>query len=329
MIFTAQQIATVLGGTVVGDSEASVRDVAPIETAGSEQLSYICDAKYTPHLTTTGAGVVILSEDLYDSSIRSAATLILVPNAREAMARLLQSVAETLHPRKHGIEQPVFISPGVEIPDDAYIGAFAYIGRNAKIGRGAQIYPQAYVGDNVVIGDNTTLYPQARVYHNCVVGSNCILHSGVTIGADGFGFEPDAQGVNQKIPQIGNVIIEDDVEIGANTCVDRAMMGSTIVRRNAKIDDLVMVAHNVQVGQSTFLCAQTGIAGSTTIGSHCILPGQVGVNGHIHITDNCVFAAKSGVMSSIDKPGVYAGSPAQEAADWRRAMVRLRQMGKK
>lgn len=329
MTFTAQQIATVLGGELVGSAAASVHDVAPIESATSGHLAYICDAKYLPQLATTQASIVLVSQALYDRNTESAATIILVENARQAMGQLLQAVSEVMNPRRHGVEQPVHISEGVEVPEDAYVGAFAYIGRNVKIGRGVQIYPQVYIGDNVVIGDGSILYPQARVYYNCIIGANCILHAGVTVGADGFGFEPDGNGVNQKIPQIGNVVIEDDVEIGANTCIDRAMMGSTIIRRNAKIDDLVMVAHNVQVGASTFLCAQTGIAGSTTIGSHCILPGQVGVNGHIEITDNCVFAAKTGVVSSIRKPGVYAGAPAQDAADWRRAMVKLRQLGRK
>jgi len=202
----------------------------------------------------------------------------------------------------------------------------AYIGKNVRLGAGVQIYPQVYIGDNVVIGDGAILYSGVKIYANCVVGKACILHSGVVIGADGFGFEPDAQGINRKIPQIGNVIIEDDVELGANTCVDRAMMGSTIVRKNAKVDNLVQIAHNVEVGESTFLCAQVGIAGSSKIGKHCILTGQVGVAGHIEVTDNCVFGAKTGIAGNVRKPGQYQGFPAIEAANWRRSVVGFKQL---
>ena len=189
-----------------------------------------------------------------------------------------------------------------------------------------RIYPHAYVGDNVRIGDNTILYSGVKIYYNCVVGQDCILHAGVVVGSDGFGFEPDAKGVNQKLPQIGNVVIEDDVEIGANTTVDRAMMGSTVIRRNAKIDNLVQVAHNVEVGESTFLCSQVGIAGSTKIGGHCILAGQVGVAGHIEVADNCVFGAQTGVAGSVRKAGMYQGSPAIDAMNWRRSSVGFKQL---
>ena len=189
-----------------------------------------------------------------------------------------------------------------------------------------QIYPHTYVGDNVRIGDNTILYSGVKVYYNCVIGKDCILHAGVVVGSDGFGFEPDAKGVNQKLPQIGNVVIEDDVEIGANTTVDRAMMGATIIRRNAKIDNLVQVAHNVEVGASTFLCSQVGIAGSTKVGAHCILAGQVGVAGHITIADNCVFGAQSGIAGSVRKAGMYQGSPAIDAMNWRRSSVGFKQL---
>ena len=220
------------------------------------------------------------------------------------------------------------MSEGVKVPEDAYIGAFAYIGKNVRLGKGVQIYPQVYIGDNVTIGDNTILYAGVKVYYNCQIGADCILHAGVVIGADGFGFEPDGQGVNHKIPQIGNVIVENDVEIGANTTIDRAMMGSTIVRRNAKLDNLVQIGHNVEVGASDFLCAQVGIAGSSKIGSHCVLAGQVGVAGHIEIADNCVFGAQSGIANSVRKPGTYMGYPAIDASLWRRAVVRFKQSGK-
>ena len=320
MTFSAQQIAALLGGKIAGDANRQVWDVGSIESAKEGQLTFLCDAKYLPHLPQTGASVVLMTDSIEFSGSTNA-TLIRVENARAAMGQLLALVAKAMNPAKQGVEQPSFISEGVTVPEDAYIGAFAYIGKNVQLGKGVQIYPHVYVGDNVKIGDNTILYSGVKVYYNCVVGNDCILHAGVVIGSDGFGFEPDAKGVNQKLPQIGNVIIEDDVEIGANTTVDRAMMGSTIVRRNAKIDNLVQVAHNVEVGESTFLCSQVGIAGSSKIGGHCILAGQVGVAGHLEIADNCIFGAQSGIPSHVRKAGMYQGSPIIDAMNWRRSIV--------
>ena len=328
MEFSAQQIALLLGGKLIGNANAMVSDVAPIEHAEAKHLSFVTEEKYIPQLATTRAGVILVTESLVadPSVVNDSSALILVPNARGAMAQLLQLVAKTMNPARQGIEQPSFVSEGVAVPEDAYIGAFAYIGKNVRLGKGVQIYPHVFIGDNCVIGDNTILYSGVKIYYNCMVGKQCILHSGVVIGGDGFGFEPDAQGVNQKIPQIGNVIIEDDVEIGANSTVDRAMMGSTVVRKNAKIDNLVQVAHNVEVGESTFMCAQSGIAGSTKVGKHCILAGQVGVAGHIEITDNCIFGAQTGIAGSVRKPGLYQGSPAIDANLWRRATVGFKQL---
>ena len=325
MEFSAQQIAMLLGGKVTGDSNRKVSDVGPIESAHEGQLSFLCDAKYLPHLPQTGASIVLMTESIvFDGQTN--ATLIRVENARAAMGQLLALVAKAMNPAKQGVEQPSFISEGVAVPEDAYIGAFAYIGKNVQLGKGVQIYPHTYIGDNVKIGDNTILYSDVKVYYNCVIGQDCILHAGVVIGSDGFGFEPDAKGVNQKLPQIGNVIIEDDVEIGANTTVDRAMMGSTIIHRNAKLDNLVQVAHNVEVGESTFMCAQVGVAGSTKVGSHCILAGQVGVAGHITIADNCVFGAQSGIANHVKKSGMYQGSPIIDAMNWRRSVVGFKQL---
>ena len=334
MEFSAQQIAALLGGELFGNANAMVSDVAPIEQAESKHLSFVTEEKYLPHLQNTRAGVVLITRSLVKDSSSlplkgesEGACFILVENARGAMGQLLAMVSKAMFPAKKGIEQPSFISEGVAVPADAYVGAFAYIGRNVRLGEGIQLYPNVYIGDNVTIGKGTILYAGVKIYANCRVGEGCILHAGVVVGADGFGFEPDAQGVNQKIPQIGNVIIEDDVEIGANTTIDRAMMGSTIVRKNAKIDNLVQVAHNVEVGESTFLCAQVGIAGSTKIGKHCILAGQVGVAGHIEIADNCIFGAQSGIANSIKKPGMYMGYPAIDAGIWRRAVVKFKQSG--
>ena len=325
MEFSAQQIAALLGGKVTGDANRKVWDVGSIESAHEGQLSFLCDAKYLPYLSQTAASVVLMTDSIpFDGTTN--ATIIRVENARAAMGQLLALVAKALNPAKQGIEQPSFIAEGVIVPEDAYVGAFAYIGKNVQLGKGVQIYPHTYVGDNVKIGDNTILYSGVKVYYNCVVGKDCILHAGVVVGSDGFGFEPNAHGVNQKLPQIGNVIIEDDVEIGANTTVDRAMMGSTIIRCNAKIDNLVQVAHNVEVGESTFLCAQVGIAGSSKVGKHCILAGQVGVAGHLEIADNCVFGAQSGVPSSVRKSGMYQGSPVIDAMNWRRSVVGFKQL---
>jgi UDP-3-O-[3-hydroxymyristoyl] glucosamine N-acyltransferase len=320
MKFSAQQIAMLLGGKITGDANRQVWDVGSIETAQEGQLTFLCDAKYLSHLPNTNASVVLMTESIaFDGETR--ATLIRVENARAAMGQLLALVAKAMNPAKQGIEQPCFISEGVAVPEDAYVGAFAYIGKNVQLGKGVQIYPHTYIGDNVKIGDHTILYSGVKIYYNCQVGNDCILHAGAVVGSDGFGFEPDAKGVNQKLPQIGNVIIEDDVEIGANTTIDRAMMGSTIVRRNAKIDNLVQIGHNVEVGASDFLCAQVGIAGSSKIGSHCILAGQVGVAGHLEIADNCVFGAQSGIPSNVRKPGMYQGSPIIDAMNWRRSVV--------
>ena len=330
MEFSAQQIAALLGGKLIGNANAKVRDVAPIESAQAHHLSFVTEEKYLPCLETTKAGVILMTKDLKDPKDlkdHKDSAIILVENARGAMAQLLQIVSKAMNPPKQGIEQPSFISEGVEIPADAYVGAFAYIGKNVRLGKGVQIYPNVFIGDNATIGEGTVLYAGVRIYAHCKIGANCILHAGVVVGSDGFGFEPDAQGVNQKIPQIGNVIIEDDVEIGANTTIDRAMMGSTIIRRNVKIDNLVQIAHNVEVGESTFLCSQVGIAGSSKIGKHCILTGQVGVAGHIEIADNCIFGAQTGVAGNIRKPGQYMGSPAIDAAVWRRAVVRFKQSG--
>ena len=335
MEFSAQQIAALLGGALYGNANAKVSDVAPIEQAQAQHLAFITEEKYLPFLETTKAGVILITRSVVEGKIafpegegKAGPAVILVDNARGAMGQLLAIVSKAMTPAKKGIEQPCFVSEGVAVPEDAYVGAFAYVGKNVQLGKGVQIYPNVYIGDNVTVGDNTVLYAGVKVYAHCLIGANCILHAGVVVGSDGFGFEPDAQGVNQKIPQIGNVVIEDDVEIGANTTIDRAMMGSTVIHRNVKIDNLVQIAHNVEIGESTFCCAQVGIAGSTKIGKHCVLAGQVGVAGHIEIADNCIFGAQTGVANSIKKSGTYMGYPAIDASVWRRAVVRFKQSGK-
>ena len=318
--FTAEQIAGIIGGEIRGDKYAKVSDVAGIEEAREGTLCFLNDEKYVHYLAETKASIVLMNKSIVFEG-QTAATLILVDNARGAVARLLQMVSEVMNPRKKGVEQPCFIAEGVEIPEDAYVGAYAYIGKGVHLGKGVQIYPQTYIGENVRIGDNSTLYAGVKVYYNCIIGKDCILHAGAVIGADGFGFEPDANGVNQKVPQIGNVVIDDDVEIGANTTIDRAMMGTTHVSRNTKIDNLVQIGHNCEVGESSFLCAQVGLAGSTKAGKRCIMAGQVGVAGHLSIPDGTILGAQTGVAGTIRKPGMYMGSPAIDAMQWRRAQV--------
>ena len=336
MEFSAGQICQMLGGELIGDANRKVHNVAGLETAKEGDLAFLGEEKYLPYLETTTASVVLVSKNLSptlpsreekEREEMKKPVVILVENARGAMAQLLQAVSEVMNPRRKGVDATAVIDASVEVPEDAYIGAMTYIGRNVRLGKGVQIYPQCYIGDNVVIGDGTILYPGVKVYFNCRVGNKCILHAGVVIGADGFGFEPDANGVYQKVPQIGIAVIEDDVEIGANSCVDRAMMGETRVCKNVKVDNLVQIAHNVKIGESTVLCSQDGIAGSTTVGAHCTLTGQVGVAGHIEIVDNCILGAQSGVAGSIRKPGIYMGSPAIDASIFRRAAVRFKQSG--
>ncbi len=325
MSFSAQQIAAVVNGEIRGNQNVMVSDVASIENAHEETLCYINEEKYLHFLPQTKAAIVLMSKSLPFSG-QTPATLILVDNARAAVATLLQMVSEVMNPRKKGIEQPCFIAEGVEVPDDAYIGAYTYIAKGVRLGKGAQIYPHTYLGENVRIGDNCTLYDGVKIYYNCIIGNDCILHAGAVIGADGFGFEPDENGVNKKIPQIGNVVIEDDVEIGANTTIDRSMMGTTRIGRNVKIDNLVQIGHNCEVGESTFICAQVGLAGCTIVGKHCILAGQVGLAGHLSIPDGTILGAQSGVPNTIKKPGMYMGTPAIDAAVWRRAAVAFKSL---
>ena len=302
-----------LSATIQGNPAGVVHNVAPIEQAQEGDLCFVGEEKYLAFLASTKASAVLITKDLVKEHTMVTPTLILVDNARGAMAQLLSVVEKTLHPR-HA---------------DTHIDATAYVAPTACIGLGVEIYPHCYVGDNVVIGDRTILYPNVTIYHDCRIGADCILHAGAVIGADGFGFEPDKDGIHHKVPQVGIVVIEDDVEIGANSCIDRAMMGETRIGHNTKIDNLVQVGHNVAIGPSAILCAQVGIAGSTKIGAHVTLAGQVGVAGHIEICDNVIVGAQSGVAGTIRKPGVYMGSPAIDAAIWRRASVLFKMSGKK
>lgn len=326
MEFTASQIAQFIGGTIEGDGEARVSTFAKIEDGAPGTLSFLANPKYTHYIYETKASAVLVSNDFVAEAPVSA-TLIRVANPYETLSELMRIVARyTESSTPTGIEQPSFIAEGVEIPDKAYIGAFSYIGKGVKLGFATKIYPQVYIGDNVEIGDHTVIYPGVKIYHGCRIGKNCIIHAGVVIGADGFGFAPDGDGRYHKIPQMGIVEIGDDVEIGANTCIDRATMGTTVVGRGTKLDNLIQLAHNTEVGYDTAIAAQTGLAGSTKIGNNCRIGGQVGFNGHITIGNNVEIGAQSGVPSSIPDNARMMGYPAVPANDFMRQAAYVRRL---
>ena len=320
MEFSAQQIADLLGGTVDGDSEATVNNLAKIEEGEPGKLSFLANPKYNEYIYTTAASVVIVSNDFKaDKPLQPGCTLVRVPDAREAFAKLLNYYNQIKNDKK-GIEQPSFVAESATVGSDVYIGAFAYIGNNAKVGNNAKIYPGAYVGDNVTIGDNTTLYPGVKVLADCVVGKDCMLHAGVIIGSDGFGFAPNSENNYQKVAQIGNVIIEDHVEIGANSTVDRATLGSTFIRKGVKLDNLIQIAHNVDVGENTVMAAQVGVAGSTKLGKNMMIGGQAGIVGHVSIADGVKIGAQAGVGRGIEKEGeMVMGSPAFGISEYKRS----------
>lgn len=320
MQFTAHELGLMLNGTIEGDPSVPVNQLAKIEEARAGSLSFLANPKYEQYLYTTEASVVIVNNDqLLAQPVKS--TLIRVPNAYSAITVLLEKY-NTLKLHKTGIEQPSFIHPSATVGDAAYVGAFAYIGPNVKIGNNCKIYPGCYIADDVIIGDNVTLFPGVKIYFDCVLGNNVIIHSGTIIGADGFGFAPAADGTYTKISQIGNVIIEDDVEIGSNTTVDRATMGSTIIRKGVKLDNLIQIAHNVEIGSNTVVAAQTGISGSTKVGENCIIGGQVGIVGHISLAKGTQIQAQSGISRTIKDDGKrWMGSPAIAYNDHMRSQV--------
>jgi len=312
MEFKAQTIADFLGGTVEGDTNATVTDVAKIEEGRPGTLAFLSNPKYNKYLYETEATIVIVNLD-FELETAVKPTLIRVPDAYKAFASLLE-LYQQAKGNKTGIETPSFIDPSAKVGNDVYIGAFAYIGKNVRIGNHVKIYPQVYIGDNSIIGDDSILFAGVKIYEDTKVGEACIIHAGAVIGADGFGFAPTEDGTYKKIPQVGNVILEDNVEIGANTTIDCATMGSTIVRKGTKIDDLVMIAHNVEIGENTVMASQTGIAGSTKVGSNCMFGGQVGVAGHITIGDHVCLGAMSGVANSIKSNKTVLGAPAMDIA---------------
>lgn len=325
MQLTAETISNHLGGELAGPGDVAVSNFAKIEEAGPGTITFLANPKYTRHIYTTGASVVLVRRDFVPERPVSA-TLIKVDDPYSALASLLTLAAQVLKPQPQGIEQPCHIAEGVEISDDCYVGAFAYIGQGAKIGKGVKIYPQAYIGPGVVLGDDTVVYAGAKVYYGCRIGSRCVIHSGAVIGADGFGFAPDASGVYHKIEQIGIVVIEDDVEIGANTTVDRSTMGATRICRGSKLDNLIQVAHNVEIGHDTVMAAQAGVAGSTKIGSNCMIGGQVGVAGHISVGDRTQVGAQSGISKSVTSDSRIMGSPAVPWGEYARTVAAQRRL---
>lgn len=311
MQFTALQIATLVQGKIEGDPEARVSKVSKIEEATEGALSFVANPKYEDYLYQSKASVIIVNENL-QLTAPVCATLIRVKDAYMSFASLLEKYNEIISKTgKSGIEQPSFVAQNAVIGKDVYIGAFAYIGENVVIKDKVKIYPNCYIGDNVVIDEESILFSGVKIYHDCSLGKRVIIHSGTIIGGDGFGFAPLKDGSYKKVPQIGNVVVEDDVEIGANTTIDRATMGSTHICKGVKLDNLIQIAHNVEIGENTVIAAQTGVSGSTKIGKNCIIGGQVGIVGHIHIADGTRINAQSGISKSVtENNAALNGSPA-------------------
>ncbi|MGN6294897.1 MAG: UDP-3-O-(3-hydroxymyristoyl)glucosamine N-acyltransferase [Chitinophagaceae bacterium] len=311
MTFPASQIALIVNGKVEGDPNAVVDSFGKIEEAKQGQLSFLANPKYEEFLYTTKASVLIINE-AYELRQPVATTLIRVPDAYTAFATLLSKYQEIMQQQLSGVQEPSYISKTASYGKQVFIGAFAYLGETVKIGDNTKIYPQVYIGNNVTIGDNCIIHPGVRIYHDCIVGNHVTIHAGTIIGSDGFGFAPQADGSFKKVPQIGNVMIEDHVEIGSNTTIDRATIGSTIIRRGAKLDNLIQIAHNVEIGNSSVIAAQAGVSGSTKIGKGVMIGGQAGIVGHIQLGDGAKVNAQSGVSKSIDPGKAVTGSPAYD-----------------
>lgn len=326
MVFTAQQIAAYVGGVVEGDPNASVDSFAKIEEGKKGALSFLADPKFIPHIYTTESSVVIVNESFQlDKQVKT--TLVRVENAYAAIAKLL-TLYESMKPKKTGVSEDARVAATARIGEGCYIAPFVVVGENARVGDGCQLYPGCYVGDGVEIGQGSTLYPNVTVYHGCKLGERVILHAGTVIGADGFGFAPTPDGY-EKIPQIGIVVIEDDVEIGANSCVDRSTMGATVVHKGVKIDNLVQVAHNVTIGEHTVMSAQVGVAGSSKVGKWCMLGGQVGVAGHLTVGDKTYAGAQSGIAGGrlVAQGGATVmGYPAIDHSNFARSSAVFKQL---
>ena len=325
MKFSASQIAVIINGTIEGNPYATVDSFGKIEEAVTGQLAFLANPKYEEHLYSTQASIVIInaSQELKQTI---SATLIRVPDAYSAFATLLDTYQKLQTRQLTGIEQPSFIDASAVIGENVFVGAFAYIGKNVAIGNDVKIFPQVYIGQNAAIGDGTILMPGVKIYHDCRLGKNITVHAGSVIGSDGFGFAPQPDGSFKKVPQIGNVVIEDGVEIGSNTSIDRATIGSTIIRAGAKIDNLVQIAHNVEVGCNTVIAAQSGISGSTKLGKGVMIGGQVGIVGHLLIGDGAKVNAQSGVSKSVEAGKAVTGSPAYDYTSALRSQAAARKL---
>lgn len=326
MEITAAQIAEYLEGEIVGDPSVIVSKLSKIEEGTPGSISFLANPKYNHYIYSTNASVVIVNKTFKPEGAVKA-TLIRVEDAYKTFSKLLE-YANQVKLMKSGIEQPSVISEGVTYGENLYLGSFCYIGKNTKIGNNVKIYPNSFIGDNVEIGDNTILFAGARVYSETVIGKNCVIHSGTIVGSDGFGFAPSEDGSYIKVPQIGNVVIEDDVEIGACTTIDRATMGSTIIRKGVKLDNQIQIAHNVEIGEHTVIASQTGVAGSTKIGHHCQIGGQVGIVGHITIGNNVRIQAQTGVGKNIGDNEKIQGSPAMAYNDFSKSYVHFKNLPK-
>jgi UDP-3-O-[3-hydroxymyristoyl] glucosamine N-acyltransferase len=326
MEFTVRQIANLLNGEIQGDDSLTINQLSKIEEGKNGGISFLSNAKYEPFLYTTDATAVIVSKD-FEPKKAFSTTLIKVENPYSSFSQLLEEYQKILNFSKNGVEQPSYKSENSEIGEGHYRGAFSYIGKNCKIGKNVKIFPQVHIGDNTSIGDNTIIYAGAKIYADTIIGNHCVIHSGSIIGSDGFGFAPQPDGTYKTIPQLGNVIIEDNVSIGANSTIDCATMGSTIIREGTKIDNLVQIGHNVEIGKNTVIAAQAGISGSTKIGENCMIGGQVGFAGHITIANNTKIGAQSGILSSVTKEGLnLLGSIATELKDQLRSQAVFRRL---
>ena len=312
MQFSAAQIAQIISGKVEGDADIAVSSFGKIEEALSNQLAFLANPKYEDFLYNTNASIVIVNESL-ELKQPITTTLIRVPDAYSAFATLLDKYQQIRTQQLTGIQQPVYMHATAKTGENVFIGAFAYVGENVVISNGAKIFPNVYLGNNVTVGENTIIHPGVKIYHDCVVGKNVVIHAGTVVGSDGFGYAPQKDGSLKKVPQIGNVVIEDFVEIGANTTIDRATIGSTLIRSGAKLDNLLQIAHNVEIGNNSVIAAQSGVSGSTKIGKNVLIGGQAGIVGHIHIADGSKINAQSGVSKSIKSPNsAVTGSPAYD-----------------
>lgn len=326
MKFKAQQIADILEGDVVGNPEEEVSKLSKIEEGEKGSLTFLSNPKYNAYLYTTNASIAIVNKSFVpEKEIQT--TLIKVDNAYQSFSKLLEFYKDVKN-NKIGREQPSFIADSAVIGSKEYIGAFAYVGENVKLGDNVKIYPNSYIGDNTVIGNNTVIFSGVKIYSETVIGANCKIHSGAIIGADGFGFAPDENGAYKAIPQIGNVIIEDNVDIGSASTIDRATLGSTIIRKGVKLDNQIQIAHNVEVGENTVIASQTGIAGSTKIGKNCMIAGQVGVSGHLKIGDNVKVLAQAGISKNIKDNQIVNGTPAFKVQDYNKSYVYFKNLPK-